>query len=148
MKSLTDTVTYKYTFTAKNAVTEFSGIKLYKLPWADAFNYLEYFTIEKRNFPFNVWELTSAESEVETMTIEIPKGKVLAEQPKPLSVSCSAADYSLTYKVSPTKVVITRTFKVKKDVVPTAEYVQLKDFFTKVVEADAKQFGFKNAAVQ
>jgi hypothetical protein len=148
LKSLTDTVTYKYTFTAKNAVTEFSGIKLYKLPWADAFNYLEYFTIEKRNFPFNVWELTSAESEVETMTIEIPKGKILAEQPKALSVTCPAADYSLTYKVSPTKVVITRTFKVKKDVVPTVEYTQLKDFFSKVVEADAKQFGFKNAAVQ
>jgi hypothetical protein len=32
--------------------------------------------------------------------------------------------------------------------VPTAEYAQLKDFFTKVVEADAKQFGFKNATVQ
>lgn len=148
LKSLTDTVTYNYSFTAKNAVTEFSGIKLFKLPWADAFNYLEYFTLEKRNFPFNVWELTSTENESEVISIEIPKGKMLAEQPKPVSVSCPAADYSLSYKVNGSKVVITRVFKVKKDVVPTTEYAQLKDFFSKVVEADAKQFGFKNAAAQ
>lgn len=143
---LADSCTYNYNFTAKNAVTDFSGIKLFKLPWADSQNYLEYLTHENRKFPFNLWELTSSEYEIETITIDIPKGKTLAEQPKPVKLSCNAAEYSLNYKVTPTKVTITRIFKVNNDVVSTADYNQIKDFLNKVIEADAKQFGFKNAA--
>jgi len=145
LKALTDSVTYNYAFTAKNAVTDFSGIKLFKLPWADAQNYMEYLTHENRKFPFNLWELTSSEYEIETITIEIPKGKTLAEQPKPVKLTCGAAEYSLTYKVTPTKVTITRIFKVNNDVVSVKDYAQIKEFLNKVIEADAKQFGFKNA---
>lgn len=143
---LTDSCYYNYNFTVKNAVTDFSGIKLFKLPWADAQNYSEYLTHENRKFPFNLWELTSSEYEIETITIDIPKGKTLAEQPKPVKFSCKAAEYSLTYKVTPTKVTITRIFKVKEDAVNVKDYAEIKEFLHKVIEADAKQFGFKNAA--
>ncbi len=146
LKTLADSVGYNYSFTAKSAVTDFSGIKLFKLPWADSQNYLEYLTHENRKFPFNLWELTSSEVEKETITIEIPKGKTLAEQPKPVKISCGAAEYNLEYKVSATKVTITRTFVVKNDEVSVKDYPQIKEFLNKVIEADSKQFGFKNAA--
>ncbi len=146
LKTLADSVGYNYTFTAKSAVTDFSGIKLFKLPWADSQNYLEYLTHENRKFPFNLWELTSSEYETETITIEIPKGKTLAEQPKPVKLSCGAAEYNLTYKVTPTKVTITRTLKINNDEVSVKDYPQIKEFLNKVIEADSKQFGFKNAA--
>jgi hypothetical protein len=146
LKTLADTLNYNYNFTIKNAVTEFSGIRLFHLPWSDTENYLESFTTDKRNFPFNIWGLTSAESETETLTMEIPKGKVLAEQPKSVKFSCPAADYSLTYTITPAKVNVTRTMKIKHDVVPTTDYLLLKDFASKVVESDTKQLGFKIAA--
>jgi hypothetical protein len=33
--------------------------------------------------------------------------------------------------------------KYKKDVVPSSEYAQFRDFYNKVAEADSKQIGFK-----
>ena len=148
LKSLSDTVVYNYNFTVKNAVTEFSGIKLFHLPWADSQNFLEYFTSDKRKFPFNIWELTDAEIETEVITLDIPKGKVLAEQPKSITLTCPAAEYTLTFKVTPAKVVVTRSMKIKKDVVSVSDYLLLKDFCSKVVEADTKQLGFKNNGPQ
>jgi len=79
----------------------------------------------------------------ESVTINLPKGKVLAEIPQSISYSCNAYDYSLNYKILPEKVIATRTIKLKKDVVSPEEYVDFKEFCKKVSEADGKQIGYK-----
>ena len=145
LKSLSDSISYAYNFTVKNAVTDFSGIRLFQLPWSDKQNFLEQFTSDKRKFPFNVWELITAESEVETITLDIPKGKTLAEQPKSVTYTCPGIVYTIVYKITPAKIVATRTMKVNKDVVAITDYMLLKEFANKVVEADTKQLGLKNA---
>jgi hypothetical protein len=144
LKTLSDSVSYEYSFNIKNALTEVVGIKIFSIPWSDGIHTLDFLTLETRKYPFLVWSFNAAEFAKETMTIEIPKGKTLAEQPKSVTLTCSAADYSLTYSTAtPGKLKAVREIKYKKDLVTPEEYDKFREFFTKVTEADSKQIGFK-----
>ena len=143
LKTLSDTFVYDYSFDIKNQLTEVVGIKIFRLPWSEGVRSLDFLSLETRNYPFLVWAYNAAESSKEIMNIEIPKGKVLAEQPKSVTLTCSVADYSLTYTSTPGKLKAIREMKYKKDVVPIADYAQFREFFNKVAEADSKQIGFR-----
>lgn len=144
LRALTDTVTYDYSFNIKNQLTEVVGIKITKLPWSDAVRSLDFLSLENRKYPFDMWSYTGAEDTKETITVNIPMGTKLAEAPKSVSLSCSAADYSLTYNTStPGILKAVREIHYKKDSINPDEYSQFRDFFNKVAEADSKQIGFK-----
>ena len=120
------------------------GIKIFRIPWSEGVRSLDFLSLETRKYPFLVWNYNAAELSRETMNIEIPKGKLLAEVPKSVTLSCSAADYSLTYSTTiPGKLKAVREIKYKKDVVSPEDYAQFREFFNKVTEADSKQLGFK-----
>ena len=144
VKTLSDSFSYEYSFNIKNALTEVVGIKIFSIPWSDGIHTLDFLTLETRKYPFLVWSFNAAEFAKETVNIEIPKGKTLAEQPKSVTLTCSAADYSLTYNTStPGKLKAVREIKYKKDLVMPQDYEQFREFFNKVAEADSKQLGFK-----
>ena len=143
LKTLSDTATYDYTFSIKNHLTEVVGIKIFRIPWSEGIRSLDFLSLETRKYPFLVWAYNALETSQETIVIEMPKGKTLAEQPKSVTLSCPAVDYSLTYTQTPGKLKVVREMKFKKDVVSPAEYAQFKDFYNKVAEADSKQIGFK-----
>jgi len=143
LKSLSDTLVYDYTFNIKNHLSEVVGIKIFRIPWSEGVRSLDFLSLETRKYPFLIWAYNSAETSKETVTIDIPKGKTLAEQPKSVTLSCSAADYNLTYTPTPGKLKVVREMKYKKDVVAPDEYAKFSDFYNKVAEADSKQIGFK-----
>lgn len=142
--SLNDSVEYEYSFNVKNEVNEVVGIKIFRMPWSEAIRSLSFLSLETRKYPLLVWDLDPDEANTEVINVELPKGKVLAEQPKSVTISNNIADYSLTYNTSvPGKLTATRTIKFKKDKVGPAEYSEFRDFYNKVAEADTKQIGFK-----
>lgn len=141
--TLGDTVKYTYKYKISNELKEVIGIKILDLPWADAYSGLDFVSADERKFPFNVWEFDGADELKETITLDIPTGKILAEIPKNVTLTCPNYDYSLTFVVAPGKVTVTRKIKMKKDVVPITDYTVFKDFCIKVAEADRKQIGFK-----
>jgi tetratricopeptide (TPR) repeat protein len=144
LKSLSDTVTYDYSFTIKNELTEVIGIKIFRIPWSESVRSLDFLSLETRKFPFLTWNYNASEASKEVMNIEIPKGKLLAEQPKSVILTCPAADYSLTYSTTATgKLKAVREIKYKSDIVTPEQYAQFREFFNKVAEADSKQLGFK-----
>jgi tetratricopeptide (TPR) repeat protein len=141
-----DTVVYDYSFNVKNELTEVVGIKIMRLPWSEAIRTLDFLSLETRKYPFLNWAFTASENTKEVINLEVPKGKILAETPKNVSISCPAAEYTLTYSVPATgKLKAVREFKYKNGIVNPDEYAQFREFFNKVAEADAKQIGFKNA---
>jgi hypothetical protein len=114
-----------------------------KLPWSDRIESIDFLSPEKRKYPIEYWEFTSADREVETLTLIIPQGKIITEMPKSQKYSCFLADYSIQYKMQGNKIVATREFIFKDDFVPAEKYNELKDFYAKVVTADAEQIAFK-----
>ncbi len=143
LKTLRDSVTYHYSFQIKNELNEVVGIKIFRLPWSEGIHSLDFLTLETRQYPFLIWAFSASELSREVMTIDIPKGKTLAEQPKNVTLSCSAADYSLTYTTTAGKVKAVRELKFKNPTVKPEEYEAFREFFNKVAEADSKQMGFK-----
>ena len=143
LKTRSDTFTYDYSFNIKNHLSEVVGFKIFRLPWSEGVRSLDFLSLETRKYPFLVWAYNAAEASKETMNIEIPKGATLAEQPKTVTLTCSAADYSLTYTSTPGNLKVVREMKFKKDIVAPEEYAQFRDFYNKVAEADSKQIGFK-----
>ena len=144
LKPLLDTVSYTYSFTVKNELSEVVGIKIFRLPWSESVRSLDFLALETRKYPFLMWAYNASETTRETMTIEIPKGKTLAEQPKSVTLSCSVADYSLSYTLTaPGQLKAVRQMKFKKDKVLPQDYTAFRDFFNQVAEADSKQLGFK-----
>jgi tetratricopeptide (TPR) repeat protein len=143
LKGREDTIHYNYKYKISNEVNDVVGMKIFKMPWSDKLNSLDFTALETRKFPFVMFREFGAESEKEVMTLNIPAGKALAEMPKNVKYSCSVADYSMTYTKQGNKLVATREFKLKKEYAEVKEYQEFKDFFSKVMEADTKQIALK-----
>ena len=140
---LSDTVNYKLAFTVSNALMEVAGMKIIKLPWSESYSSLDFLSLEKRTFAFNIWDFSAMESASEELSIELPKGKVLAEMPKSVVINNSLISYNLTFKMLGAKLVATRVMKYNKEIVSPEEYASFKETFTKISEADARQVAFK-----
>jgi tetratricopeptide (TPR) repeat protein len=143
LDSLADTMNYNYSFAVNDPFTKIGGMSICKLPWSDRIESIDFLSPEKRKYPIEYWEFTSADREVETLTLIIPQGKIITEMPKSQKYSCFLADYSIQYKMQGNKIVATREFIFKDDFVPAEKYNELKDFYAKVVTADAEQIAFK-----
>ena len=143
LSDLKDSVTYKLVFTVSNALMDVAGMKIIKLPWSESFSSLDFLSLDKRAFPFNLWSFSSIAFASEELSIDIPKGKLLLELPKSVLINNDFVNYSLTYKMIGTKLTALRTLKYNKESVSPEEYANFKDTFTKISEADSKQIAFK-----
>jgi hypothetical protein len=83
------------------------------------------------------------DNETEVVTLTLEPGKTLVEAVTPISLKNDILEYSITPKQEGNKVVITRTFKLKKDFVPADKVPEFNTFFKKMVEADAKELAMK-----
>ncbi len=143
LDEISDSLNYTYNYNLGNATTVITGLNIFSLPWADKISSISFMSNEERKYPINFWDYLEFDKAKETISISFPTGTKLAEMPKNVSLSCSAADYKITYKMEGTKLVAVREMIVKKDVVNPNEYDELKSFFEKVVEEDTRQLAFK-----
>jgi hypothetical protein len=143
LDDLSDTAQMKYTFSVDKFSSELMGMQLFKLPWNDSYNSLDFVSLEERKFPMNVWLFSTTPKDNEAITLQLPPGKVLAEVPKNISLSHPAISYSLTFTVKPGQVKIVREVNYLKDQVSLDEYASFKDIIIQMNEADGKQYGIK-----
>ena len=143
LDSLADTMNYSYSFSVNDPFTRIGGMSIFKLPWSDRIESIDFLTPETRTYPIEYWEYSASDRETETLTLAIPQGKTIAEMPKSHTYSCFLGDYSIKYKLQGNKIVATREFIHKADFVPVEKYKELKDFYANVVAADAEQIAFK-----
>ncbi|MES2645253.1 MAG: DUF3857 domain-containing protein [Bacteroidota bacterium] len=143
LDNLSDTAEMNYTFSVDKFSSELMGMQLFKLPWSDSYNSLDFVSLEERKFPINVWLFSTTPKDKEAITLQLPPGKVLAEIPKNISLSHPAISYSLTYTVKPGHVKIVREVNYLKDQVSLDEYNSFKDIIIQMNEADGKQYGIK-----
>ncbi len=132
-----------YKFTVDNFTSEIVGMQIFKLPWSDSYGTVDFVSLEKRKYPFNLWSFSSTPMEKEVMTIMLPAGKKLAEEPKNVTLECPSMHYNLTFVTKPDRIIATRTVSYLKEQVPIEEYAAFKEFIGKMNESDNKQYGFK-----
>lgn len=143
LDDLADSVNMNYSFSVEKFSTPLLGMQIFKLPWNDSYNSLDFVSNETRNFPFSLWQLSSTKRDKETITVALPAGKLLAEVPKDILIRHPALTYSLTYKVKPGSLQATREVVYLKDYVSPEEYASFKEIITNMSEADGRQYGYK-----
>jgi hypothetical protein len=143
LDNLSDTAQMNYSFTVDKFASELMGMQIFKLPWNDSYNSLDFVSLEERKFPINLWLFSSTAKDKETITIQLPPGKVLGEIPKNVTLTHPAMSYSLTYVIKPGSVRVTREVNYLKEQVSLNEYESFKELIVKMNEADGKQYGIK-----
>ena len=144
LDQLKDTVQTKYTFTLEKYTTEIAGMQIIKLPWTDGFTSMEIISPEKRNYPLNIWELSSVNRDIETITIHLPAGKNWVEIPKNESYSCPELSYKITVRQTPDKALeITREMIYLKGQMPVEAYDNFRKTINQIASADKKQIAYK-----
>lgn len=144
LDNLCDSVIYGYDIEAKGALQEVAGMKIFKLPWADAVSSLALVSLDERKYSLEFWGYVYCDSESEEIKITLPKGKQFVEVPKNVNLECDIASYELTFNAkSANELIVRRTFTKKKDVVSPTEYKTFKQFFNAVSENDNRQYAIK-----
>lgn len=138
-----DSVNYSWDFTATDVVTQAGGINILVLPWTHRDKPNDIFTNSKREFPILYWEYASHDVEIETLTIQLPRGKVLTDPPKNVNYSTAFADYSMTYVLRGNVLTITRKMVYKKGVIEVEELKDFREFYKKVLSQDAKTLTYR-----
>jgi tetratricopeptide (TPR) repeat protein len=145
LEGISDTVSYSYNFEAPDAVSEIGGLKLLPLPWSERSKATDFNFTDDRKFPIDLWNYES-DGEEETIELNLPPKMALAELPANVQISNPVADYSLTYKQVPGKLLLSRKFRFKKDGIGIEEMKDFQLFYRKVVTADNKQIALKMGA--
>jgi tetratricopeptide (TPR) repeat protein len=139
MEDLNDTVTLLYDFTVDNFVNKIMDMQVFKLPWTESYITHDFVTLDKRNYPLELWYMAEVLSQSEVITVVLPAGKKIAEMPKNVSISCPEMSYKITYEVKPGKLVAKRELKFLKDTIAPESYAGFKEFVTKTNEATGIQ---------
>jgi predicted Zn-dependent protease len=143
LDNLKDTVTQSYRFDVNNVLQDVAGMKIFKLPWIDK-NSPDLIAPQTRKYPLEYWAYQLEDIITEIMTLELPTGKTLVETPQNVSLDCANASYTLTFDTKQKgKLIATRIFTLKKDVVSNEEYPAFRSFLNQMNEADEKQFAIK-----
>jgi hypothetical protein len=138
-----DTVSYAYDYTASNGLTRLSNLLLFRIPYNEKQDPVDFLSDNTRKYPVDFWQYLAYDIAKEVITVEIPEGKKLLELPKDQKFSCAMADYSLTFRVSGKILTITRMVNIKTELMPVSDLAKTRAFFEEVVKADDTQLAFQ-----
>lgn len=139
-----DSAFYDYSFNVKNEVSKVAGMNIFKMPWNDREVNTNLVSIENRKYPILFWSYNHGEIEDEELTINLPAGTRLLEEPESLIYDYPFASYELIFtKVSDTQFIMHRKFERKSDQISLTDYKDFRIFFTAMVEADNRQYAYK-----
>ena len=137
-----DTVTSHYVLTGSDAMTHVGNLYLFVLPWMDKATAKDFVFENNRQYPIDVNGFYALENDRETIALKIPGGHTLSVIPKNIKYSCSIADFEITYKVLKDRIIATRELTFKDPLVPLDKIEEFREFYKKVITADAKQIAF------
>ena len=142
-KAGSDTVYMKMDYELKNSAKQIAGLSIFSLPWSDKFTPSDFQIILPRVSGIDLSQMFYMDNETETITLTLPAGKKMVEGPVPVNISSDIIDYSIVPKTIGNKLILTRTFKLKKDFVPVEKAAEFNTLFKKMLEADNKEFAMK-----
>lgn len=139
----TDTVKMALKYEIRNTAKEIAGLNIFSLPWTDKM-LPSYFNITSSRYSgIDISQLFAMDNESETITLTLPKNKMMIEDPSPIILTNDFIDYSITSQKKDGKWLLTRTLKVKKSFIPIEKAQEFSAFFKKVVESDNKELAMK-----
>lgn len=141
--TITNSVDYAYKYQVEDVFSEIAGLKILKLPWADAISNNEIVSQSDRKFGLELDYLINADDYSEIIEVEIPNNLKIADLPKDIEQSTKYFDYKLKYVLEGNKLTIKRNLIKKQSLVADTEYQEFLKQLQKVIKTDAAQLAFK-----
>ncbi|PTQ99791.1 transglutaminase superfamily protein [Mucilaginibacter yixingensis] len=138
-----DTVYVTLDYQLNNVAKAIGGMSIFSLPWSSKISANDLQVSMPRTSGINLDDMFYLDNETEVITVNLPAGKKLVEAVAPVALSNDVIEYSLTPKQVGNKLMLTRTFKLKKDYVPVEKVAEFNTFFKKMVEADNKELAMR-----
>jgi len=138
-----DTVYSHFDYELRNITKSIAGMSIFSLPWSDKMAAADLQVISPRYSGIDLNQMFSLDSETEAISITLPAGKKLVEDFAPVILKNDVLDYSIIPKVVGTKLILTRSLKLKKDFVSVEKVPEFNEFFKKMVEADNREIAMK-----
>ena len=142
-KNPVDTVYMHAVYQLNNSVKSIGSISIFTIPWSDNITANDLQINMPRYSGIDLSQMFYLDNETETVTISLQPGKGLVEAVAPVVLKNDIIEYSIIPKQVGNKVIITRTFKLKKNFVPVDKIPEFNTFFKKMVEADGKELAMK-----
>jgi tetratricopeptide (TPR) repeat protein len=132
---------YTYRYLAPDYVSEVGSFKFLKIPWTDRLKNDKALSYEVREYLYNYWPgVDTLREEVEILT---PAGYEPLELGENVYLTCSVADYSLTFSLDGDIIRGVRELIYKKAVVSPEEYPDFRTFYNRALKADNRQILLK-----
>lgn len=142
-KNSTDTVYMDLGYELKNYLKTIGGISIFTLPWSSKISAGDLQITLPRYSNIDLSQMFYLDNETETININLGPGKKMVEAVVPVILKNDIIEYSIIPKQIGNKLSVTRTFKLKKEVVPASRAAEFNTFFKKMVDADNKEFAMK-----
>ncbi|OKS89092.1 transglutaminase domain-containing protein [Mucilaginibacter polytrichastri] len=139
----TDTVYVNLSYQLSNVTKAIGGMSIFNLPWSSKISANDLQVSMPRTSGIDLSQMFFLDNDVESITINLPPGKKMVESITPVILSSDIIEYSIVPKQLGNKLILTRTFKLKKDFVPVDKVAQFNTFFKKMVEADNKELAMR-----
>jgi hypothetical protein len=144
LDSLTDSVSYAYSYKVKNEVSEIGSLQTFRIVYPDVVASLDNFSSDTRTYPVEYMNYEDADKYETIINIEVPAGQKFSDLPTNENLQFGKLHYTLNYRlVAPNKLVVTRQFITERKTIPAEGYAGLKDFFEKIVKAEQKFIAYK-----
>ncbi|UKJ08972.1 DUF3857 domain-containing protein [Solitalea lacus] len=138
-----DTTKCSLSYSLNDVMNEVGGMSIFTLPWSSKTAAKDFVFTQDRKYPIDVSEVFYADIDTETITLTIPDKKTIVDVPASVSLTGSVGEYSMSYKLAGNKLVCTRMFKLKQQVIPLADIATFNEFYRKVIASDNKQLAIK-----
>lgn len=143
MTDITPEESYMFSFEIPSYISEAGEYGLMKLPWSDKLESSGSVTNDSRKFPLMLW--SSLDTLREDMTIILPEGMHPVESSYEQEYSSPAADYRISVSFKDGRLHAVRTMIYKTREVKPVDFQAYKEFYTKAMRADNKQFLLKRS---
>lgn len=143
LTDLSDSLITNYSYTVKNELIEAGSMKMIKVPFMDIIATLENFSLDKRQFPIEYWNYENVDEYQTSVIIQLPEDKKEIEIPVNENLHYKNSIYSVSYIKDGNRIKIIRSVKIDRQNITPDNYDEFKNFFSQIVDAEAKYIVFK-----
>ncbi|WP_285055236.1 tetratricopeptide repeat protein [Pedobacter ginsengisoli] len=142
-KNFSDTVGTESAYKLLNVSKTVAGMSIFSLPWSGKAYATNLKMVTQRYFGIDLVQLFGVDECNQELLLELPAGKKIVEAVKTVKLSNEFADYQLQTSESNGKLVLKRSFVMKKDFVPLDKVDQFKVFYKEMCDIDDQQIAMK-----
>lgn len=138
-----DTVTTATSYKLINVCKPVAGMSIFSIPWSNKSSATSLQVVLPRKFGLDLTQLFYSDASNQTVTLELPAGKTVVAPFKDVKLSNDFAEFALESTTKDNKLILKRSFVLKKDFVPLDKVAAFKDFYKQMAEADDQQLAMK-----